>query len=147
MRKGYEHPEVAIQMINYLIAYEQTWIAEGKVDGGITSDMYPLFNVYDNADEIEYSYEWLQKFNLGEVAKEDVDITGRKLLKGDLDAIEVLKLDPKDDFSIEYWDYSTDVAKIILGQAPIEEFDKFVEKWYAEGGQEIINEVAENVGK
>lgn len=199
VRKGYEHPEVAIQIINYLIAYEQTWIAEGKVDGGITSDMYPLFNVYDNADEIEYSYEWLQKFNLGEVAKEDVDITGRKLLKGDLDAIEVLKLDPKDDFSIEYWDYSTDVAKsnlprlvsimvgarplfeqgyepiyniysgqtetmaskwanlekleeetfakIILGQAPIDEFDKFVEKWYAEGGQEIINEVAENVGK
>lgn len=199
VRKGYEHPEAAIQIINYLIANEQSWVDEKKTENNITSDIYPLFNVYDNADEIEYSYEWLKKFNLGEVAKEDIDMTNRKLLRGDLDAIEVLKLDPKDDFSVEYWDYNHEIAasnlprlvsimigerplvedgyeaiyniysgqtetmaakwanlekleeetfaKIILGQASIDEFDTFVEKWYAEGGQTIIDEITAAVNE
>ena len=199
VRKGYEHPEVAVQIINYLIANEQQWTNEGKTADTSTSAVYPLFNVYDNADEIEYSYEWLKKFNLGEVKKEDVDITGRKLLQGDLDAIEVLKKEPKDDFSLEYWDLENEIAdsniprlvsimvgarplmeegyepiyniysgqtdtmatkwanlekleeetfaKIILGQAPVDEFDNFVTKWYAEGGQEIVDEVTAAVNE
>ena len=38
-------------------------------------------------------------------------------------------------------------AKIILGQAPIDEFDSFVEKWYAEGGSEILEEVTAAVNE
>ena len=199
VRKGYEHPEAAIQIINYLIENEQSWVDNDMTQNNITASIYPLFNVYDNADEIEYSYEWLKKFNLGEVKKEDVDVTGRKLLRSDLDAIEVLKLDPKDDFSLEYWDLDNEMAasniprlvsimigerplveegyepiynaysgqtdtmaakwanlqkleeetfaKIILGQAPIDEFDSFVEKWYAEGGSEILEEVTAAVNE
>lgn len=199
VRKGYEHPEAAIQIINYLIANEQSWVDNDMTQNNITASIYPLFNVYDNADEIEYSYEWLKKFNLGEVKKEDVDVTGRKLLRSDLDAIEVLKLDPKDDFSLEYWDLDHEMAasniprlvsimigerplveegyvpvfnaysgqtdtmaakwanlqkleeetfaKIILGQAPIDEFDNFVEKWYAEGGSEILDEITAAVNE
>lgn len=199
IRKGYESPGAVVQIINYLIAYEQQWVNDGKVSDTSTSAVYPLFNVYDNADEIEYSYEWLKKFNLGEVKKEDVDTTGRKLLKGDLDAIEVLKLDPKDDFSLDKWDLENEIAdaniprlvsimvgarplmeegyepiyniysgqtdtmaskwanlekleeetfaKIILGQAPVDEFDNFVTKWYAEGGQEILDEITAAVNE
>lgn len=36
--------------------------------------------------------------------------------------------------------------KILTGEKPIEEFDKFVEKWYAEGGQEVLDEIAEAIG-
>lgn len=122
VRKGYEHPEAAVQIINYLIAYEQDWINEGKIANMSLSEVYPLFNVYDNADEIEYSYEWLMKFNLGQVKKEDVDVTGRKLLKGDLDAIEALKLEPKDDFSLEYWDLENELAYTFI-------FGKRVNRW------------------
>ena len=199
VRKGYEHPEAAIQIINYLIENEQSWVDNDMTQNNITASIYPLFNVYDNADEIEYSYEWLKKFNLGEVKKEDVDVTGRKLLRSDLDAIEVLKLDPKDDFSLEYWDLDHEMAasniprlvsimigerplveegyvpifnaysgqtdtmaakwanlqkleeetfaKIILGQAPIDEFDNFVEKWYNEGGSEILEEITAAVNE
>lgn len=199
IRKGYENPGAVVQIINYLIAYEQQWVNDGKVSDTSTSAVYPLFNVYDNADEIEYSYEWLKKFNLGEVKKEDVDTTGRKLLKGDLDAIEVLKLEPKDDFSLDKWDLENEIAdaniprlvsimvgarplmeegyepiyniysgqtdtmaskwanlekleeetfaKIILGQAPVDEFDNFVTKWYAEGGQEILDEITAAVNE
>ena len=31
--------------------------------------------------------------------------------------------------------------KIIMGESPIEEFDKFVDDWYKIGGEEITNEV------
>ena len=199
VRKGYEHPEAAIQIINYLIANEQSWVDNDMTQNNITASIYPLFNVYDNADEIEYSYEWLKKFNLGEVKKEGVDVTGRKLLRSDLDAIEVLKLNPKDDFSLEYWDLDHEMAasniprlvsimigerplveegyvpifnaysgqtdtmaakwanlqkleeetfaKIVLGQASIDEFDNFVEKWYNEGGSEILEEITAAVNE
>lgn len=195
--KDCEHPEAAIQIINYLIANEQKWIDEGTATS--TAAVYPLYNAYDNADEIEYSYEWMKKVNDGEVEIEDVDVTGRKLLSSDLNALVQLKLEPKDDFSIQYWDYDSDLvksnlvrlicimvgerplvedgyipveniyggqtetmttkwanltkieeetfAKIILGQASIDEFDNFVDKWYAEGGQEILDEISAELGK
>lgn len=193
--KDCEHPEAAIQIINYLIENEQKWIDEGVALS--TAPVYPLYNAYDNADEIDYSYIWLKKVNDGEVAAEDVDVTGRKLLASDLEGLLALKLEPKDDFSIKYWDYESDkvktnlvrqicimvgarpiveegyipieniysgvtdtmsqkwanlqtleeqtFAKIILGDASIDEFDTFVERWYAEGGQEIIDEITEIV--
>ena len=37
--------------------------------------------------------------------------------------------------------------KIILGTVPIEEFDTFVENWYAQGGTEITQEVTEAISK
>lgn len=36
--------------------------------------------------------------------------------------------------------------KIITGEKPLEEFDAFVTKWYAEGGQDILDEIQEAVG-
>lgn len=39
------------------------------------------------------------------------------------------------------------VLKIILGQAPIDSFDKFVKDWKAQGGDEITAEVAELLKK
>ena len=35
--------------------------------------------------------------------------------------------------------------KIIMGSAPIEEFDVFVEKWYEQGGEQIIKEISEQL--
>ncbi|GIP28618.1 hypothetical protein J23TS9_37480 [Paenibacillus sp. J23TS9] len=39
------------------------------------------------------------------------------------------------------------ILKIILGQAPIDSFDKFVKDWKAQGGDEITKEVAELLKK
>ncbi|MFC4809721.1 extracellular solute-binding protein [Paenibacillus sp. GCM10023250] len=39
------------------------------------------------------------------------------------------------------------VLKIILGQAPVDSFDKFVKDWKAQGGDEITKEVAELLNK
>lgn len=36
--------------------------------------------------------------------------------------------------------------KIVLGTAPIEEFDNFVDQWYKLGGEKIISEIEAIVG-
>ena len=46
---------------------------------------------YDNADEIETSYEALTKYLAGEITMDDVDFSTHKLLKSDMEAVTKLK--------------------------------------------------------
>lgn len=39
------------------------------------------------------------------------------------------------------------IDKIIMGEQPIEYFDQFVKDWLANGGQDILNEINEELGK
>ena len=48
-----------------------------------TADFYPLYNGYDNADEIEVSTETLEKYLAGEITMDDVDFSKHKLLKNE----------------------------------------------------------------
>ena len=57
----------------------------------VTSDFYPLYNTYDNADEVEVSYEALTKYLAGEITMDDVDFSTHKLLKNDMEAVKKLK--------------------------------------------------------
>ena len=197
--KNCKNPEAAAKIISLLLRDEQKWIASGITKNLPTSDVYPLYNVYDNADEAEFSYDVLKKWLKGEIKMEDVDFTGHKLLKGDMEAIKPLKLEPVDNFSAKYWDVKNELAqanlgrfvsffsgmrplmedgyeevygvyygttktmeskwanlakmedqafaKIVLGQASIDTFDKFVKDWNAQGGQEIIKEITESIKK
>ena len=38
-------------------------------------------------------------------------------------------------------------AKIIMGKADISEFDTFVENWKSQGGDQILKEINEELGK
>jgi putative aldouronate transport system substrate-binding protein len=38
------------------------------------------------------------------------------------------------------------ILKIIMNEMPVDEFDSFVTNWYAQGGQEITDEVNEMYG-
>ena len=90
-----KNPEAAFKIINYLIANEQTWVEEGVTSTEMgTADFYPLYNAYDNADEIETSYEVLTQYLAGEVGIDDVDFSTHKLLKNDMEAIMELKKEP-----------------------------------------------------
>lgn len=111
--KKCQNPEAAFKIINYLIEYEQDWVDQGlTIDGLGSSDFYPLYNVYDNADEIEVSYDCLKKYLAGEIGIDDVDYSTHKLLKNDMEAITKLKKEPYDDFSLEYWNFEDeDLAK------------------------------------
>lgn len=122
------NPEAAFKIINYLIANEQTWVDEGVTSTEMgTADFYPLYNTYDNADEIETSYEVLTKYLAGETTIEDVDFSTHKLLKSDMEAVTKLKKEPYDDFSLEYWNLESELAKgnlprlvaIMVGDSPL----------------------------
>ena len=126
--KQCKNPEAAFKIINYLIEYEQDWVDSSKTNGLSTSDLYPLYNVYDNANEIEVSYDCLKKYLAGEIGIDDVDYSTHKLLKSDMEAITKLKKEPYDDFSLEYWNFedsdlaSTNLPRLVsimVGDAPL----------------------------
>ena len=128
--KECKNPEAAFKIINYLIENEQSWVDQGitTAKGLGSSDFYPLYNVYDNADEIEVSYDCLTKYLAGEIEIDDVDYSTHKLLKNDMEAITKLKKEPYDDFSLKYWNFDDpDLASsnlprlvsIMVGDAPL----------------------------
>ena len=198
--KSCKNPEAAFKIINNEIANEQQWIADGITSTEIsTADLYPLFNIYDNADEIETSYDALTKYLAGEITMDDVDFSRHKLLKGDMEAVTELKKEPYDDFSLDKWNLDSDLAKtniprlvsilvgeapsvndkyipvynayngqtetmqakwanlkkmeeetfakIVMGKADISEFDTFVENWKNQGGDQILKEINDELGK
>ena len=140
--KSCKNPEAAIKIINYLITYEKDWTAAGtgaKLDG---PSLYPLWNGYDNADEIEVSCETLEKYLAGEITMDDVDFSQHKLLKDDMEAVTELKKEPYDDFSLDKWNLDSDLAKsnlprlvsLLVGAAPYVH-DKYVPVYNAYSGQ------------
>ena len=197
--KSCKNPEAAIKIINYLIAYGKDWVADGTSAKLEVSQFYPLWNVYENADEIEVSTETLEKYLAGEITMDDVDFSQHKLLKNDMEAVIELKKEPYDDFSLDKWNLDSDLAKtnlprlvsllvggnplvndkyipvynaysgqtetmqakwanlkkmeeetfakIIMGKADISEFDTFVENWKNQGGDQILKEINDELGK
>ena len=199
--KSCKNPEAAFKIINYLIDSQQQWVADGITSstGMVTSDFYPLYNVYDNADEVETSYDALTKYLAGEITMDDVDFSRHKLLKSDMEAVTELKKEPYDDFSLDKWNLDSDIAetnlprlvsilvggspcvndkyipvynayngqtetmqtkwanlkkmeeetfaKIVMGKADISEFDTFVENWKNQGGDQILKEINDELGK
>ena len=142
--KACKNPEAAFKIINYLIKNEQKWVDEGISTTGElgSADFYPLYNTYDNADEVEVSYDALTKYLAGEITMDDVDFSTHKLLKSDMEAVKKLKKEPYDDFSLDKWNLDSDVAKnnlprlvaILVGDAPSVN-EKYVPVYNAYNGQ------------
>lgn len=137
--KSCKNPEAAFKIINYLIANEQQWTDDGIIN---SSNLYPLWNGYDNADEIEVSTETLEKYLAGEITMDDVDFSQHKLLKSDMEAVKELKKEPYDDFSLDKWNLDSDLAKsklprlvsLLVGGAPYVN-DKYIPVYNAYSGQ------------
>ena len=141
--KSCKNPEAAFKMINYLVANEQQWTDDGITSSEMScADFYPLWNGYDNADEIEVSCETLEKYLAGEITMDDVDFSQHKLLKSDMEAVTKLKKEPYDDFSLDKWNLDSDLAKtnlprlvsLLVGAAPYVH-DKYVPVYNAYSGQ------------
>lgn len=141
--KSCKNPEAAFKIINYEIASHQQLVADGIASTELViSDFYPLYNVYDNADEIEISYDVLTKYLAGEITMDDVDFSRHTLLKNDMEAVTELKKEPYDDFSLDNWNLDSDIAKtniprlvsILVGEAPSVN-DKYVPVYNAYNGQ------------
>ena len=141
--KDCKNPEAAFKIINYIIKNEQQWVVDGVTSTEMgTADFYPLYNTYDNANEIETSYDILTKYLEGKTKIEDVDFSTHKLLKSDMEAITQLKKEPYDDFSLKNWNLDSDLAKgnlprlvaIMVGAAPLVK-DKYEPVYNAYNGQ------------
>ena len=141
--KACKNPEAAFKIINYLIENQQKWVDEGiSTTEMVTSDFYPLYNTYDNADEIEVSYDVLTKYLAGETTMDDVDFSTHKLLKSDMEAVKKLKKEPYDDFSLDKWNLDSDLAKtnlprlvsLLVGGNPLVN-DKYIPVYNAYSGQ------------
>lgn len=138
--KDCKNPEAAFKIVNYLIKYERDWIEQGLNTS--STDFYPLWNGYDNADEIEVSTETLEKYLAGEITMDDVDFSQHKLLKNDMEAVTELKKEPYDDFNLDKWNMDSDLAKsnlprlvsLLVGGAPLVH-DTYVPVYNAFSGQ------------
>lgn len=186
VRKGYEHPEAAVKMLNLLLR------DESKLDVKVSLDNYPLRLVYAPMDEMDVTYKMMKEVLAGTKKPEDLDLPGYKLLKADAQNVKKVKLEPYDKVDIQYWNptadmgvwkrmYSTFVGmaplqqpykktysvtysqtktmegkwatldkleketflKIIMGAAPVDTFDQFVQDWKKQGGDQITAEVEE----
>ena len=141
--KSCKNPEAAFKIISYLVANEQQWTDDGITSSEMScADFYPLWNGYDNADEIEVSTDTLEKYLAGEITMDDVDFSQHKLLKSDMEAVTELKKEPYDDFSLDKWNLDSDLAKInlprlvslLVGGNPLVN-DKYIPVYNAYSGQ------------
>ena len=188
VRKGYEHPEAVIKMLNLLVRDESTF------DISVPIGHYPLRVPMSYTDESEYSAQALREVLAGTKTAADFTDPGYKLLAADIANIKKVKKEHYDNLDIEYWDPKADEGtwkraysllvgsssltqdynkiysvlysqtktmesrwtnlkkledetflKIIMGAAPIDDFDKFVEDWKRQGGDIITKEVQEHV--
>lgn len=188
VRKGYEHPEAVMKLLNNLV------LEEGN--GTFTTERgpteYPLRVTFAPADETEYEVKALRQVLAGtKTAQDFLDKPEYKMLRSDAENIGSVKLEPHDKYDIPYWAPDRDRAmwirayalmvggsplvdndingvysvtyaqtdtmksrwvnlqkleeetflKIIMGAAPLDAFDPFVEEWRRQGGDQIIEEV------
>jgi len=189
VRKGYEHPEAVMKILNNLVNEESR--GTFTTERGPTE--YPLRLTYAPADETEYEVKALRQVMAGTRTAQDFLANPEyKLLRSDLENIRVVKLKPYDKYDAPYWNPNKDRAKwvrlyalmvggaplvdneidgvfsityaqtktmesrwerlqkledetflkIIMGVAPLDTFDEFVQEWRDKGGQQITAEVA-----
>ncbi|MGC5772773.1 extracellular solute-binding protein [Paenibacillus pabuli] len=104
VRKGYEHPEAVIKMLNLLIR------DESKFDISVPVGHYPLRVPMSYMDESEYSAKALQEVLAGSKKPEDFTDPGYKLLAADIQNVKKVKKEPYDNMDIQYWDPQADLG-------------------------------------
>ncbi|CAM3992945.1 extracellular solute-binding protein [Paenibacillus alkaliterrae] len=123
VRKGYEHPEAPMKMLNNLFKGESEATFDPSKGG---PGFYPLRLVYAPSDETEYTVKAIREVLAGTKTPEDyADDVEYKLLASDLLAIKKVKKEPFDQMGIETWDPSADMGiwtraySIMIGGTPL----------------------------
>ena len=98
VRKGYEHPELAILLNNFLRRDEGKFAEQTTLDAGF----YPGRVVITPVDECAYTVEQIRKQINGEQV-DDYDPVNYKILDLDLASIDTCLKGDKTDLSIDNW--------------------------------------------
>lgn len=119
VRKGYEHPEAAFLLNNYLRVNEGTFQSETDLD----LSYYPGRVVITPLDENTYSVQALNAEMKGEEVPE-FDPLNYKLLQADLAALPDCLEAPYDDMSIEKWNTDNTnfgrLYSLLMGSSAVE---------------------------
>lgn len=119
VRKGYEHPEAAFLLNNYLRVNEGTFQSETDLD----LSYYPGRVVIASLDENTYSVQALNAEMKGEEVPE-FDPLNYKLLQADLAALPDCLEAPYDDMSIEKWNTDNTnfgrLYSLLMGSSAVE---------------------------
>lgn len=119
VRKGYEHPEAAFLLNNYLRVNEGTFQSETDLD----LSYYPGRVVIVPLDENTYSVQALNAEMKGEEVPE-FDPLNYKLLQADLAALPDCLEAPYDDMSIEKWNTDNTnfgrLYSLLMGSSAVE---------------------------
>lgn len=106
VRKGYEHPEIAVKLNNLLIRDEATFdTAKGSIGN------FPMRIPFGMVDESVFTVNAMNAVMSGEKTPADYDTpdyAAYKLLQDDLKKITTVKLEPYDNLDIQYWDVQAD---------------------------------------
>lgn len=100
IHKKCKNPDAIIEIINYVIKNQNSWIDNKKLDG-ISIKAYPMGWESDFADELEYTYTVLKKNMEGK--ETNTDFLYHKILKQDLNNLEKMNQPPYEQFGIEDW--------------------------------------------
>ncbi|MDQ6417932.1 extracellular solute-binding protein [Paenibacillus sp. LHD-117] len=114
VRKGYEHPEAVMKLLNNLVL--------GESQGTFTTERgpteYPLKVTYAPSDETEYEVKALRQVLAGTKTAQDFqDRPEYKMLRSDAEKIGPVKLEPHEQYDIQYWDPGKDRAMWIRAYA------------------------------
>jgi putative aldouronate transport system substrate-binding protein len=190
VKKGFKHPEAAMKLVNYRIAYGDSFEHDHGLDGG----NMPMRMSMDRRSQMGDITVLLERvFHHGEseeILKVDWEPS---LYPDDYERFKAVKKEPYDNNDIQHWNlepwhewnriyvrmvggkpltatnrndvYSLTYSqtksmegkwanldkletetfyKIIMGTAPLDSFDQFVEAWKKQGGDQITAEVEAN---
>jgi putative aldouronate transport system substrate-binding protein len=126
VRKGYEHPEAAMKILNNLVL--------GESKGTFTTERgpteYPLKLTYALPDETEYEVKALRQVLAGtRTAADFTDKPEYKMLRSDAEKIGLVKLQPYDNYDIQYWNPGIDrpmwvrAYALLVGGSPLVDND------------------------
>jgi putative aldouronate transport system substrate-binding protein len=186
VRKGFEHPEAAMKLVNFRLEHGDTFEHDYGLDGG----NMPLRMSMDRRTQMGDITKLLERvFHKGEsteILKVDWE---KSLYPDDYERFLRVKKEPYDNNDIQYWNFEkwsewnriyvrmvggkpltvprNDIYsltysqtpsmedkwanldkletetfyKIIMGNAPLDSFDSFVQDWKKQGGDQITAEV------
>ena len=135
VRKGYEHPELAILLNDYLLKYEGTFDKEQAAIGN-----YPLRVPIAPFDEIKVTLEAMMAVLKGEQTRDFYDTpeyAPYKLLLSDLDTVGTVKIEPYDDLDMSAWDRAADpnshnrIYSLMVGTYPFNGPDADINQVYS----------------
>lgn len=118
VNKNFANPEALVKINNLLLRDEE------KLDtAAVQIGDFPLRLVFAPSDECDYTAAAVMDLLTGKKTEDQIETLGYKLLKNDLKLARETKLEPFDNYDIQYWNQSSEnfnrLYSILVGCDPM----------------------------